>query len=228
MNSCGCAAGPWSSPPPGSLTACASATASGTFSRELWNACAEFGLQGILVPGSVGRRRRRPAVGRRRSSRGLATAVATTGSCSPLSRMPRPAKSRWRRSAPTRSAASGCRASPTGSLIGATGITEPDSGSSALTLATTAVQDGDEWVLNGSKTFVTNAPVADLFVIYARTGQGFGGISCFLRPARYRRAGHRPPIEKMGLRTSPMAQIYLDDCRAALLEPGGQRSARAR
>jgi alkylation response protein AidB-like acyl-CoA dehydrogenase len=101
-----------------------------------------------------------------------------------------------------------------GSFIGATAITEPDSGSNALGLATEARQEGDHWVLDGSKTFVTNAPVADLFIVYARTGgSGFSGLSCFLIPRDAEGLTVGPPMEKMGLRTSPMAQIYLDGCR---------------
>jgi alkylation response protein AidB-like acyl-CoA dehydrogenase len=100
-----------------------------------------------------------------------------------------------------------------GALIGATGVTEPDSGSSALTLATTAARAGDGWVLNGAKTFVTNAPVADVFLIYARTGTGFAGLSCFVVARDTPGLTVGPAIEKMGLRTSPMAQIYFDDCR---------------
>ena len=101
-----------------------------------------------------------------------------------------------------------------GSVIGATGVTEPDSGSNALGLETTAIEDADGWVLNGSKTFVTNAPIADLFIIYARTGEsGFAGISCFLVPKEAEGLTVGPPIAKMGLRTSPMAQMFLEDCR---------------
>jgi alkylation response protein AidB-like acyl-CoA dehydrogenase len=100
-----------------------------------------------------------------------------------------------------------------GSAIGATGITEPDSGSNALALGTTASPSGDGWVLDGSKTFVTNAPVADVFVLYARTGPGLAGITCFLVPRETSGLSVGPPIEKMGLRTSPMAQVYLEGCR---------------
>jgi hypothetical protein len=101
-----------------------------------------------------------------------------------------------------------------GSVIGATGITEPDSGSNALALKTSAVREGEHWLLEGSKTFVTNAPVADLFLIYARTGQGgLGGLSCFLVPADTEGLSVGPPIEKMGLRTSPMGEVFLDGCR---------------
>jgi alkylation response protein AidB-like acyl-CoA dehydrogenase len=184
----------------------------GTFPRELWNACAEFGLHGILTAEASGGSGEDllsavailEGIGYGARDNGLVfSVVAHVASCEePLATFGSDAQ---RREWLSRLA--------DGSLIGATGITEPDSGSSALTLATTAVQNGTGWVLNGSKIFVTNAPVADLFVVYARTGQGFGGMSCFLVPRKTAGLSIGPSIEKMGLRTSPMAQIYLDDCR---------------
>ena len=184
----------------------------GTFSRELWSACAEFGLQGILTAEASGGSGEDllsavailEGIGYGGRDNGLVfSIVAHAASCAePLATFGGDAqRQQWLP----------CLAN--GSVIGATGITEPDSGSSALALATTAVPDGPDWVLNGSKTFVTNAPVADLFVVYARTGQGFGGISCFLIPRESAGLSIGPSIEKMGLRTSPMAQIYMDDCR---------------
>ena len=184
----------------------------GTFSRELWSACAEFGLQGILTAEASGGSGEDllsavailEGIGYGGRDNGLVfSIVAHAASCAePLATFGGDAqRQQWLP----------CLAN--GSVIGATGITEPDSGLSALALATTAVPDGPDWVLNGSKTFVTNAPVADLFVVYARTGQGFGGISCFLIPRETAGLSIGPSIEKMGLRTSPMAQIYLDDCR---------------
>jgi alkylation response protein AidB-like acyl-CoA dehydrogenase len=184
----------------------------GIFSRELWAACAEFGLQGLLAPVTSGGGGEDllssvailEGIGYGGRDNGLVfSVVAHVASCTePLSTFGNDEQRRtW------------LPGLADGRLIGATGITEPDSGSSALTLATTAVPDGDQWVLRGSKTFVTNAPVANLFVIYARTGQGFGGISCFLVPRETAGLTVGAPIEKMGLRTSPMAEVFLDDCR---------------
>jgi alkylation response protein AidB-like acyl-CoA dehydrogenase len=184
----------------------------GTFSRELWKACADFGLQGLLTtqPSDGSRQDLLSAVailegiGYGARDNGLVfSVVAHAASCvEPLATFGSETQRReW------------LPGLADGSVIGATGITEPESGSSALTLATTAVQDGAQWVLSGSKTFVTNAPVADLFVVYARTGQGFDGLSCFVVPRETAGLNIGPPIEKMGLRTSPMALIYLDECR---------------
>jgi alkylation response protein AidB-like acyl-CoA dehydrogenase len=101
-----------------------------------------------------------------------------------------------------------------GEWIGAHGMSEPGSGSDAMSLSTTARRTGDRYILNGSKTFVTNAPVADVFVIFATTdpGRGFLGVTGFLVE------GERPgirvdrPIAKMGLRTSPMGEVVLESC----------------
>ncbi|MFE0773079.1 acyl-CoA dehydrogenase family protein [Streptomyces sp. NPDC058861] len=103
----------------------------------------------------------------------------------------------------------------TGELIAAHAISEPDSGSDALAMRTRARRDGREWVLDGSKAFVSNGPVADLFVVYARTSDRPGplGFTAFLveRDTPGLRVGR--PIAKMGLRTSPLSELFLDGCR---------------
>ena len=183
------------------------------FSREIWAACADFGLQGLMVPERwSGAGHDLPTavaimegVGYAGFDNGMIFSVAAhAASCvGPIIDFGSDEqKDRW------------LPRLADGSAVGATGITEPDSGSNALALATTAVRDGDHWVLNGAKTFVTNAPIADLVIIYARTGAGgFSGISCFLVPAESNGLTVGPPIGKMGLRTSPMAQVFLDGCR---------------
>jgi hypothetical protein len=184
----------------------------GSFSRELWQACADFGLQGLLVPeqwSGAGQDLLSAiavleGIGSGARDNGLVFSVAAhAASCEAhLCAFGSAAQQReW------------LPGLVNGSVIGATAITEPDSGSNALGLATTAMPHGDEWVLNGSKTFVTNAPVADLFVVYARTGAGFAGVTCFLLPRDAEGLTVGPKIEKMGLRTSPMSQVYLNDCR---------------
>ena len=97
---------------------------------------------------------------------------------------------------------------------GALGITEPSGGSDVANMQTTARKDGDEWVLNGQKMFITGGMQAAFFVIAARTGDaGMGGISLFFVDAD--KAGFtRTPIErKMGWWTSDTATLYFDECR---------------
>jgi len=101
-----------------------------------------------------------------------------------------------------------------GEWIGAHGMTEPDSGSDAFGLSTTAERRGDTYVLHGSKMFVTNAPVADLFVIFGTVSKarGFMGITAFLVERGTPGLSVGQPIQKMGLRTSPFAEVVLSDC----------------
>jgi hypothetical protein len=101
-----------------------------------------------------------------------------------------------------------------GSLIAAHGMTEPESGSDAFSLTSTAVRSDDGWTLNGSKAFVTNAPESDLFVVFATTDRslGFAGLSAFLitRDAPGLTVGQ--PYSKMGLRTSHLSELSFADC----------------
>jgi alkylation response protein AidB-like acyl-CoA dehydrogenase len=101
-----------------------------------------------------------------------------------------------------------------GDVIGAHAITEADSGSDALSMRTTARRDGDRYLLNGSKTFVSNGPVADVFVVYARTHPDRGplGVTAFLVERGSPRLVVGPPIDKMGLKTSPLCELFFDDC----------------
>lgn len=103
----------------------------------------------------------------------------------------------------------------TGALIGAHAITEPQGGSDAAAMRTTAKPDGDTFVLNGEKCFISNGPVADLFLIYARTGAGNSpfGMTVFVVERGTPGFEIGPPVEKMGLRTSPFGSLSFEDCR---------------
>lgn len=102
-----------------------------------------------------------------------------------------------------------------GDLIAANAATEHDTGSDVFALTTRAVRDGDHYILNGSKTLITNAPVADLFIIYATLDPGLGpmGITAFLVEAGTPGLEQSPPMEKMGLRASLMGEVALNSCR---------------
>jgi len=112
--------------------------------------------------------------------------------------------------------------------VGAWGLTEPGAGSDALSgMRTTARRDGDHYVLAGSKTFITNAPYADVFLIYARIhgGELDGAIQPFLLERGDAGLTTGPPMKKMGMRGSPTGEIFLDDVRipADRLLGGGVR-----
>lgn len=102
-----------------------------------------------------------------------------------------------------------------GRLIGANAASEPDSGSDIFSMRTRAIRDGDDYVLNGAKTFVTNAPVADLFVVYATINPRLGamGITAFIVERGTPGLMIGKKLDKLGLRTSPMAEVAFDDCR---------------
>lgn len=101
-----------------------------------------------------------------------------------------------------------------GERIGAMALTEPDAGSDALGIRTTAVKRGDKYILNGGKTFITNAPVADVFVVYAKTDQSAGprGISAFIVERGYPGFTASKKIEKMGNKGSPTGELAFEDC----------------
>jgi alkylation response protein AidB-like acyl-CoA dehydrogenase len=111
-----------------------------------------------------------------------------------------------------------------GSLIGANGASEPESGSDVFAMATTARKDGDSYVLNGTKMWVTNAPVADIIVSYATLDPSLGpmGICGFIVDRTLPGVTITKKIEKMGLRTSPMAEVVFDNVRV----PAGNRLGR--
>lgn len=101
-----------------------------------------------------------------------------------------------------------------GRQIAAHAITEPNSGSDALNLSLRARREGEHYVLTGTKSFTTNAPVADVFVVQAATspGTGFFGLSSFIVESGTPGLSVGRPHGKVGLRGSPMAEVYLDEC----------------
>jgi glutaryl-CoA dehydrogenase len=97
-----------------------------------------------------------------------------------------------------------------GDAIGCFGLTEPDHGSDPGSMATRARRDGSDWVLNGGKMWITNAPVADVAVVWARNDDGIAG---FLVPMDTPGVSAREIKHKMSLRASSTGEIILDDVR---------------
>ncbi|RSM58598.1 acyl-CoA dehydrogenase [Actinoplanes sp. ATCC 53533] len=97
-----------------------------------------------------------------------------------------------------------------GELIGCFGLTEPDHGSDPANMATRARRDGDDWVLTGGKMWITNAPVADVAVIWARTEEGVAGFAVPTSTAGF---SAREVKLKLSLRASATGEITLDDVR---------------
>jgi alkylation response protein AidB-like acyl-CoA dehydrogenase len=102
-----------------------------------------------------------------------------------------------------------------GEWIGCYGLTEPNAGSDPASMATTAVEDGDFYVLNGQKTWITNAGIADVAIVYAKTDKEAGarGISAFLVERGTEGFSTRDLHDKLGLRASNTGEIFLENCR---------------
>ncbi|CAL9385371.1 acyl-CoA dehydrogenase family protein [Streptomyces levis] len=101
-----------------------------------------------------------------------------------------------------------------GGLLGAYCLSEPHSGSDAAALRTRAVRDGDDWVITGSKAWITHGGVADFYTVMARTGEeGPRGITAFLVPGDAPGVSAAPPEKKMGMKGSPTAQVHFDGVR---------------
>ncbi len=186
----------------------------GEFSREGWKACGDFGLQGIAVPEAYGGMGLKPldivaileGAGAGCRDNGLLFSVNAHLWACEIPILNFGTEEQKRKYLPKMAA---------GELIGANGMTEPNTGSDVYSLTTMARKDGGHYVLDGSKTFVTNAPVADVFIVYARTreGKGFAGLSCFLIEKGTPGLTVGKEFEKMGLRTSPMSDLALNDCK---------------
>ncbi|WP_329599150.1 acyl-CoA dehydrogenase [Streptomyces pseudovenezuelae] len=101
-----------------------------------------------------------------------------------------------------------------GGLLGAYCLSEPSSGSDAASLRTRAIRDGDEWVITGTKAWITHGGVADFYTVMARTGEdGPRGITAFLVPADADGVSAAAPEKKMGMKGSPTAQVHFDGVR---------------
>ncbi len=185
----------------------------GLFPHEEWIACAKFGIQGLPVPAELG---------------GAGSDVLTTAlvmealgyGCQDNGLLFSLNAQMW--SVQTPLIAFGTPAQQQeylpgmvcGDIIGGHAMTEPDSGSDALHMRTSAERDGDCYRLNGAKQFITNAPVANVFLVYAsvRGTPGIAGLSAFLVDADTPGLKVGGSFDKMGLRTSPMGELALTDC----------------
>jgi isovaleryl-CoA dehydrogenase len=102
-----------------------------------------------------------------------------------------------------------------GKKIGAIAITEPEAGSDALSMRTRAVREGDTYVLNGTKMFITNGPLADVVIVYAKTDPtgGARGITAFIVEKDSPGFSRGKSLKKMGVKGSPTGELIFEDCR---------------
>lgn len=184
------------------------------FPLEHWRRCAAFGILGLCVPESFGGSGL-DILSAVYALEGLGYGCRDNGLLFGLNAQ------MWAVQAPVARFGSGEQQETylprlvSGEWIGAHGMSEPASGSDSFALTTRAVKDGDGYVLNGTKTFVSNAPVADVILVFATLdpNRGFMGITAFLIDKGTPGLSVGNPIGKMGLRTSPMSEVVLDECR---------------
>lgn len=189
-------------------------TQDGVFRRDLWEECARFGLLGMPVPAEFGG-----------TAHDLPTTVlameALGYGCRDQGLLFSLHAHLWAVVMPILAFADEslrARLLPglvDGSLIGAHAISEPESGSNTFGMRATAERVGDEYVLNGAKTWVTNAPIADVFVVFATVNakRGMFGVTGFVLEKGQPGLRVSPAFRKMGLTTSPMSEVVLEDCR---------------
>ncbi len=188
-----------------------------TFPKNLWKKCADFGILGIPVPAEYG-------------GQGLDVLTAILMmeglgyGCKDSGLLFGMSAQIWDVQMPLLDFGSDeqkkkympklCR----GESIGAISMTEPDAGSDAFSLSTTAEKKGDFYHLNGTKTFVTNGPVADLFLVFATVNKDFGfmGITGFLVEKDFPGFTIGKNIDKMGLRTSPWCELVFENCKVPI------------
>lgn len=187
--------------------------AEGTHSAEAWKKCAAFGIQGLPVPEEYGGRGADPltvmmameALGYGCTDNGLLFALGAQmwSAEAPLVRFG--TEDQKRRYLPGL-----CD----GSLVGIQAMTEPGSGSDAFSLTTTAQKRADRYVLDGTKTYITNAPIADVILAFVTTDptKGFLALSAVLVERDTPGLTVGPPFDKMGLRTVPMSEVTFSGC----------------
>jgi isovaleryl-CoA dehydrogenase len=116
-----------------------------------------------------------------------------------------------------------------GEIVGALGMTEPGAGSDALgSMKTNAVRDGDHYILNGTKIFITNGPIADIVIVYARTDKTMGrskGISAFIVEKGFEGFRVAQKLDKMGFRGSPLGELVFENCRVPVENRLGEENA---
>jgi alkylation response protein AidB-like acyl-CoA dehydrogenase len=183
------------------------------FPATEWQKCAQFGIQGLPVPPEFGGQGADPltimvameALGYGCSDNGLIFSLNAQMWACEMPIVQFGTDEQKQKYLPAMS---------DGSLVAGHAMSEPGSGSDAFALSTTVKQNGAGWVLNGSKTFVTNAPIADLFIVFATTDRkkGFAGLSAFLVDRDTPGLSIGQPMAKMGLRTSPIGELFLQDC----------------
>lgn len=196
------------------------------FNRQGWTQCAEFGIQGLPIPEEYG---------------GSGTDPLTTVSV--LERLGYGCQDNglvfsinahmWTMSIPILDFGTEEQKQKylpplcDGTLIGGNAMSEPEAGSDAYSLRTTATRKGDHYLINGSKTFVSNGGAGDVFLVFANSDRekGANGISAFLVERNAPGLSFGSNLDKMGLKTSPMSEMFFDDCTVPVENRLGREGA---
>jgi alkylation response protein AidB-like acyl-CoA dehydrogenase len=201
------------------------------FPRELWLKCGEMGFQGLPVPEEYGGNGLDPlstalaleALGYACTDGGLVFSI-----CAHLLSCVVPLWLHGSEEQKRKYLPGLCN----GTLIGVHAMTEPGSGSDAFNLATRAERAGDGWKINGTKTFISNGPVADVVIVFAVTDKAkgmYGGVTEFIVEKGTPGFRVASSFEKMGLRTAPIGELVFEDVvvpdSAVLGSVGGGASA---
>ncbi len=197
-----------------------------TFPRDAWAMCGEFGLLGLSAPtdyGGMGLDALTTAHVLEAFGLGCEDTGLLFGAAAHLFACVMPIVEHASPALKERVLPELC----TGRWVGANAITEESAGSDVFALSATATRDGDHYVLEGTKSYVTNGPAADVFVVYASTNRahGYMGVSAFVitKDAPGLRVGKA--FEKIGLGSAPLGSVYLEGCRvpaAQMLSGEGQ------
>jgi isovaleryl-CoA dehydrogenase len=184
---------------------------SNTFPRDLWPELGQLGLLGITVEeelGGSGLGYLEHCVAMEEVSRASAAVGLSYGAHSNLcvNQLRRNGTEAQRRRYLPRLIS--------GEHVGALAMSEPNAGSDVVSMRTRAVKKGDRYILNGSKMWITNGPVADTFVIYAKTDitAGSRGITAFIVERAFPGVSAAPKLDKLGMRGSDTSEIVLQDC----------------
>lgn len=183
------------------------------FPREEWNKCGKFGIIGLPIPKEYGgggadivtTACALEALGYGCQDNGLIFSINAHLWTAEIPFLQFGTEEQKRRYLPKLAS---------GEFVGIQATTEPTSGSDAFSMRARAVKKGDRYVINGSKTFISNAPVADVIIVNANVdpARGAGGVTGFILDRGTPGFSISKKLHKMGLRTSPMAELAFEDC----------------
>lgn len=200
----------------------------GQFSRDLWKRCADFGILGLPMPveyGGAGAGVMKTLLAMEGLGYGWRDNGIIFGMNAQMWSVQTPILTHGTPEQKQKYLPAMIR----GEIIGAHGMSEPESGSDAYSMKASAIRTSEGYILNGSKTYITGGPVADFYVVFATLApeKGMWGVTAFIVDRATPGLTASPVIEKMGLRTIPMGALELHDCFVPASNRLGPESAGA-